>query len=252
MPEAIPGWKATPWYRKKRTLELVGSVPPAMAAIAAAFKLSVDGAPQPFVWAAAGVAVWLLGASALKISAAASEDKKAHPELEHEGLTAALYVLHYATSHACGLDPDEAKKQLRVTFHRVLPPIESPIEIEQLVDYVGGGFDGRGRKFSVRSGIAGKSARTGEIYQASRQNDDAQKYRTEMQDVWGYTASDVKKLSDDRFSWMAVPVKDETGTHSLGVVYLDSTVKSLFEEKSRQVAVVVACTGIAAYVDRRY
>lgn len=122
-----------------------------------------------------------------------------------------------------------------------------------MVDYIGGDGKGGGRKFSIHSGIIGKAARNRDVYAASRSGDNKEQYERELQAEWGYTAADIKKIvSMERFSWMAIPVLDKSGTHTLGVVFLDSTEKDTFSGDELRETVVMACSGVARYVDERY
>ncbi|QBQ98155.1 hypothetical protein [Paraburkholderia pallida] len=254
MVKPIPGPDRTPWYFTKAATEGLGSGAPAVAAILSAIRLLEDPATKVFGLISAGAAVWLIAAALVKIFAARAQDKKEAPERTHEGLRAALFALHSMVAHAAELDPDDAKTKLRVTFHRVVPPLKTAVEIQQLVDYVGGpgGGDGRGRTFSIRSGIAGKAARTRSVYAQSRVNTDIASYEAELREHWGYTEADSRNVSRDSFAWMSVPICDATGQHALGVVYLDSTEKDLFASNEVRDAIVVICGGIAAYVGERY
>jgi hypothetical protein len=51
---------------------------------------------------------------------------------------------------------------------------------------------------------------------------------------------------------MAVPVRDVTRQHTLGVIYLDSDQRDLFSAVDVQNAVVTACGGITKFVNERY
>jgi hypothetical protein len=250
----IPGPDRTPWYFTKAATEGLGSGAPAVAAIVGAVRLYEDPTTRLFGVVSAAAAVWLIIAALVKILAARAQDKKEAPERTHEGLRAALFALHSIVAHEAGLSTEEAKTRLRVTFHRVVPPLETAIEIQQLVDYVGGPGNGkgRGRKFSIRSGIAGKAARTGAAYAQSRVNKDIEKFEAELREHWGYTEADSRNVSRKSFAWMAVPICDASGENALGVVYLDSTEKDLFTPTPVRDAIVVTCGGIAAYVGERY
>lgn len=254
MAKPIPGPDRTPWYLTKAATELLGSGAPAIAAVVAAVRLLEEPSTRLFGYVSAAAVVWLVVAAVLKILSARAQDKKDAPERTHEGLRAALFTLHSMVAHASGLSPKDAKTKLRVTFHRVVPPLKTATEIQQLVDYVGGPGenDGRGRIFSIRSGIAGKAARTRSVYAQSRVNMDIASYEAELREQWGYTEADSRNVSRDSFAWMAVPICDSTGQHALGTVYLDSTEKGLFDPDGVRDAVVVMCGGIAAYVGERY
>jgi hypothetical protein len=249
----IPGVDGVKWYRKKWFVEFVAAFPPVLAAIAAAWKFFQDSSTLHLGWISVAGLAWLLVASGLKVIMASNQDKKDEPKEKHDGLRAALHVVHSTVAHACGFKPQEAEKKLRTTFHVVLNPYDAPKELQQVVDYVGGDGKGVGRKFSIRSGIIGKAARNRDAYAASRSGDNKEQYERELQDEWGYTAADIAtNIAKERFSWMAVPVTDKSGTHTLGVVYLDSTERDTFSGDSAKTVVVMACAGIARYVEERY
>ncbi|WP_150624215.1 hypothetical protein [Pandoraea horticolens] len=255
MAKPIPEPDRTPWYLTKTAIESLGSGAPAIAAIITAVRLVQEPAARVFGYVSAVAALWLIVAAILKILAANSQDKKEKEATErtHEGLRAALFALHSIVAHEAGLQPDAAKSKLRVTFHRVVPPLDTATEIQQLVDYVGGPREGgRGRKFSIRSGIAGKAARTLSPYTQSRQSEDIASFEAELREHWGYTEADSRNISRESFAWMAVPICDASGQHALGVVYLDSTEKDAFALPEVRNAIFVACGGIAAYVGERY
>ena len=253
MATAIPGVDGVKWYRKKWIIECVAALPPVLAAIAAAVKFFQDASTVTLGWVSVGGVAWLIVASVLKVLLARSQDKKDEPQERHDGLRAALHVVHATVAHACGIKPEDAEKKLRATFHVVLKPFDEPKELQQVVDYVGGDGKGVARKFSIHSGIIGKAARNRDVYAASRNGDNKEQYERELQAEWGYTAADIKKIvSMERFSWMAVPVLDKSGTHTLGVVFLDSTERGTFDGDELREAVVVACSGVTRYVDERY
>lgn len=255
MAKPIPEPDRTPWYLTKTATESLGSGAPAIAAIVTAVRLVQEPSTRIFGYISAAAALWLIVAAFFKILAANSLDKKEKEAIErtHEGLRAVLFALHSIVAHEAGFPPETANSKLRVTFHRVVPPLETSTEIQQLVDYVGGPREGgRGRKFSIRSGIAGKAARTRSPYTQSRQGQDIAAFEAELREHWGYTEVDSRNISRESFAWMAVPICDASGQHALGVVYLDSTEKDAFALPAVRDAIFVACGGIAAYVGERY
>lgn len=252
----LPGIDEAPWYRKKTTVELVSSVPPVIAAGIAAANFFQTRATFWLGWLSLASLVWLLIAATVKINIARDDDKKAEPREAHDGLRAALHVLHATAAHACGFKPDDEKSKLRVTFHRVVPPLEDSRTIEQIIDYIGrqedGKGGGKGRKFCIRSGISGQAARNRTFYFGSRLNADPATYRKDLKEKWSYTVSDAKNISTEAMSWMSIPVLDKSGEHALGVVYLDSAEMNSFDEKARQEAILEACSGLVNYIGERY
>jgi len=163
-PKHLPGVQKTGFLHKKVPVEIVGGLPPLVVAGVSAYKFFLEPATVPLGWLSVAAAIWLIGATILKILNAREQDREAASKRDHEGLRAALWVLHSAASHACNLGPTVMEQQLRVTFHRVVPPLEKPEKIEQLTPYVGGANSGAGREFSVRSGITGKAIREKSVY----------------------------------------------------------------------------------------
>lgn len=231
---------------------MVGSVPPLIAAGVAALKLLEDRATVWLGWVSVGAAAWLSIAACVKIAAANVQDRKESADQGHDGLRAALHVLHASIGQTCGLAADVARKNLRVTFHRVIEPLDHPTQFEQLTDYVGGAGGGKNRRFPIQSGIAGRAVRMKSVYAQSRMNDDHVAYERELVEVWGFTEQDARERSRHCFSWMAIPISDVSGASVLGVVYVDGVDKDLFGDAGRREAIVVACSGIATYVRERY
>lgn len=247
----IPGTKPIGLVAKKWLVELISSVPPIIVAAIAAYRLFDDPSYKNLgYWAAAGC-VWLLGSSILKILHAASQDKDTDAKRDHDGLKAALLVLQAAAGRVCGIDPNKQDEALRLTFHRVLPPLESPKEIEQIVSYVGG-TGGTGRIFSVRSGITGRCVRTKQPMAMHRQQDDLGAYQKELVGDWGFMPVDASKITPDRYSLMSVPVLDASSKHVLGVIYIDAKQKDLFVGDDVISTIIESCAGVTRYVSERY
>lgn len=250
----IPGVELRIWLKvlhQKWLVELIGSFPPVIVAGIGVWQLAQNKATISLGYWAAGAAVWLVIASFFKIVQAMDVDRNANSKQDFDGLKAAMFVVHANVTRACGLSQDQ-NADVRVTFHRVVPPLNDPHSIEQLVPYAGGEGGGEGRKFSVRSGITGKCIRRKEPYTMHRGNEEDTVYQQELMAEYGYTFSDVKKLSSDKKSCMAVPVLDASGKHALGVVYFDSVHSNQFVSPDVQDAIVVACGGVAKYVSERY
>jgi hypothetical protein len=243
----IPGLDKPGWLKRKAPLKLITSVPPILAAAVTAYNLWGN----PIAWLAAGGAAWLTLGCFLEWLAARAHDREESVAHGHEGLTAALMVLQTVAGQACGIAPADLDDHLRVTFHRVVEPIDNPEEIEQLVDYVGGSHSGAGRKFDVHCGITGRAIRDKSLYTANARADAAE-WNRELVSNWGYTDANVRKLTMDRNSLIAVPVLSSRGRHAIGVVYLDSDLRNLFDAPGVEEMILRACAGIANYVNRRY
>ena len=252
MGKEISGLTSVKWYQKKWVGEVVSSVPPLVGACIAAYRLFLEPATVLFGYISAAAAVWLLGASALKTAAAVRQDKKEHASYEHDGLRGAMHIVHAAVTQACGLSLQDGLKQIRVTFHRVVPPVDKAETYEQIINYVGRTSSGIGRKFNVRTGIVGKAIRKSDVYVAQRQNDDVKAFQDELISNWSYAVQDAKNASIDAMAWMAIPVTDVQGHDTVGVVYIDSTDRTAFTGEERRSAIVMACAGLTRYVGERY
>lgn len=186
-----------------------------------------------------------------------TKDKEKSEDLireNYDGLHSALQVIHSLLRHKKGFDR-KATDRLRITLHRIIKPKDGdggPEHFEQLFDYVGAnGKEGKGRTFSIRSGITGKAAREKDVFVGSRNNVDYQAYIRELITDWGYTEADAKKVSSTRNSFMAVPIKYR-GQEVTGVIYLDSSEKDFFDDDSVKTLIVWACAGLAVFIDERY
>lgn len=248
--QGIPGIARPSLLKQRSPREIAASGPPLITAGIAVYATW----GTPIAWVSLAGLTWLLGASIWKVLAARAEDADAAPERNHEWLTPALMMLHAMAAHMCGIPKQEADGRLRATFHRVVEPIDDPAYIEQLVNYVGGSADGCGRRFSVRSGITGMAIRNADVYKASFGGDDEGERRRELVQVWGYTDVDARRLRPGRNSLIAVPIlsSPERGHKVIGVVYLDSDKRNLFDAPDIVEAITRSCGAIAQYVTRRY
>jgi hypothetical protein len=248
----IHGIKTRGFLEKKWPVEMVSNGPGVLASGMAAYKAAAEPGLTWLAWVAGVVCVWTLGSSMLKVTLAKRQDAKDDELRNHDGLAAALHVLHAAVAGQAGLTSEEKDDCLRVTFHRVLPPLGESDHIEQIVPYVGGGGGGAGRKFPIRSGITGKAILQRAVFVMDRKSESYEDYKKELVSDWHYTDHDVKNITSDRFSAMAVPVKSSKGEEILGVVYLDAKGKNFFASNEMRDTVIKACSGIARYTGERY
>ncbi len=252
----IPEVRSARFFEKNWVVELVAAFPPVIAVVVTAVATLIDERVGNNVlgYVLLGSALWMIVASFLRVANAYSEDKAKAEELGYDGLRSALHVVHSSVSDHENFSKEERSDgRLRVTILRVVPPADpssDPEETEQLLSYVGGQGKGPGRRFSVRSGIVGKSVRERNPIRASRQNDDYEQFVDELVSEWSYTREDAQALSHDRRAWMAVPI---LGTESdvVAVVFLDSYDRELFNEDVTQL-IISMCGGVARYVDERY
>lgn len=249
----IKGIAHHPFFSKKLVIEGVTSVPPLIGAIVAAATRSTA---DLFFWLLVGGAAWLLFGAVLKMHKAHQEDKKVEHDQSHTGITACLQVLHAVIEHQGRIEFNQSSAadfDLRVTFHRVVEPLDDAKEIEQLVDYVGGDGGGEGRKLNVQSGITGQAVRENAVFVMDRDVEDVEEYRKILVSEWHYRRSEADKLRADRFSAIAVPITSETDEGLvLGVVYMDTKMQNFFNRNRLQECAVESCSGLSRYIGERY
>jgi len=238
------------WLERRWAQELVGSGPPAIVAGVGAYNARHLNAVSALALLLG--CLWLVVSQLLKVFQAFVTDRREDEARGHEGLIAGLHVLraivcHTWTQSAVG-DID-----LRVTFHRVVPPVGDAAEhVEQIVPYVGKANGGLGRKFSIRFGITGQACRTGRVFVLVREDASEDAYRQELVKECGFTRGDVKTITLGRYAAMAVPIVGADGHRVLGVVYLDSSEKRCFDSAAMRRTILEACMGINNYVETRY
>lgn len=259
----IHGVRRRAFYERKWLVEAIAAGPPFIVALYTAYKawVATSAGSADTVAAQAQLGVdpiilsaacgWLLIASLVKVASAKAQDAKDDLARGHDGLVAALHVVYAVVARVGKLDTPEALASLRVTFHRVVPPLESGEHIEHIVKYVGGIGSDPGRQFSIRSGITGRAIREKAAFVMSRQSEKFEDYVNELVKDWSYTQADARQMTMDRFSAMAVPVRGR-GQDVLGVVYLDSSSKNFFASDDMQQTVAAACVGVADYIGERY
>lgn len=114
----------------------------------------------------------------------------------------------------------------RVTIHYLTSARREAYE--QLTDYYPRGTPSRrGRQFTFSHGIVGRCFKTRHFHHYSVPAKSA--FREAMIDDWGFTESELEKLTQDRRSFMAVPIGQEGGL-AQAVLYLDSSDLARFDE----------------------
>ncbi len=247
----IPGTSSKKFWTSKWFVEAISSVPPIFVMCISAYRFYADPNTRDFAYYSGIAALWLVLASIWKVISTYLQEKNDSAGKDHRDLRAALHVLYAAVCDVCKVDPNTRHQKLRATFHRVVPPIDQPEYLEQIVDYIGGDSSGEGRKFSIRAGVTGKASRDGSPYIYHRVAGDEQQCKKELKESWGYTDKDLRTLSLDRMSALAIPVLGN-GKQTIGVIYFDSTEKGLFKDKKRLAAIVTACGGLSQYITERY
>lgn len=246
----IPGIARKKFWEKKWFQELVFNVPPIFAAVFTAINLHHRGVGRWYLYIASGIGIWLLIGLIIKVALARRDDAKDEPEVVHEGVFSSISTLHAVVTNQCvalGFSDD-----IRATFHRVIPPLSHPTQIEQIVPYVGSRDGGMGRKFSINTGITGQAIRSETPITMSSISDNEASHRTELINGWGYTEAQARSLTPGRYSAVAIPVLNSTGQHVLGVIYLDSSSQNVFDSKEVQQLLMVACNAVSHFVTQRY
>ena len=245
----IPGEKKRRFYERKWLVELIAVVPPIVAGAYAARYAALSPTTAPYApWLWAGIA-WLVAASVVKVVHAYRQDAEAKALEDHDGLAAALHVLRAAVAAKSGVTASD-DGALRITIHRVVPPLDAPKEYQQLLSYIGGPGGKVYRRFPISTGLVGRVAREGAIYVHSRRNDDYGAYVAELVQDWGYVEADAKTLMMNRKSSMGVPIFQAPKVVE-AVVYLDSDRKDIFTDEVK-VMVMNGCKGLATYIRERY
>lgn len=250
----IQGLKKTKFWKKKWLVELLSSGPAVIAAFFSA--LSLGDQHQSWFWLLLLAAFWLCFASAIKIYIAYEEDRRLEVDHEHEGITACLHVLHATIVRQGSLEfPGEAAESfdLRATFHRVVEPLDDPVHLEQVVDYVGGAGGGKGRLINIQSGITGQAVRENDVFLMDRDVEDVQEYFRVLVSDWHFRRSEALKLTPDRFSAIAIPITSNGDKNLvLGVVYIDSKRRDFFNRTRLQECAVNCCAGLNSFIGERY
>ena len=247
----IPGAPVKKFWTSKWFTEVIASFPPIIVMGISAYRFYADATTRDLALYSGVAALWLVVASIWKVTSTFLQEQSDRSGKDHRDLRAALHVLHAAVCDICKIDPSKRHERLRATFHRVVPPIDQPEHLEQIVNYIGGDSSGEGRKFSIRAGVTGKASRDCSPYVYHRVAGDNDQCKKELREAWGYTEKDLKTLSLDRMSAFAIPVLGSR-KQTIGVIYFDSTDKALFKEKKRQAAIVTACGGLSQYITERY
>lgn len=251
----IPGPKTLRLYEREWFIELVTSVPTLITATGSAVININDAEPVKYYvgWSVVVSLIFLVIGTTLKILRGRSKDKEQQSKNSYDGLLGALHgVYGHLKAHLGLTDTETDRKRLRVTLHRVISPTRlgsAPDELEQLLPYLGGRGGPAGRRYSTRSGLVGLAVRDQSIIVAQRQNADYEAFLRELVQEWSYTPEEARALTLDRQAWMAVPIPGASGI--VAVVYLDSDQRDFFTPELQQL-IVLACQGVASYIDARY
>ncbi|MFY1955876.1 hypothetical protein ACOTCL_22810 [Achromobacter xylosoxidans] len=155
----LPGARRKRFWQKKWPREVLFNGPPIIVAGSAAVKSWQEPVFDPWTFGlATTVCLWLAAAACVRVAGARAEDRKDGPEVVHEGLYAAVSTMHTMLSEWC--NKRQCGADIRATFHRVVPPVHEPRELEQIINYAGATGEGVGRTFPVHTGITGRAIRS--------------------------------------------------------------------------------------------
>jgi hypothetical protein len=214
----------------------------AVVAIPAALRYFNDGNPAVGCLLVACAAVTLILSVTKAVVVWRAKAAKQSPHLLECSLHALYEILLLAEE-----GESEYQHGLRLTVH---VPVSGRDELQQVLDYIGDGRDGKrkaGRRFPASSGIIGRALREKEGFAASRKNDNYTAYINELISEWGYSKDQAEALHPGTMAWMAIPLVDQATNTVEGIVYLDSTDPEFFTD-IRQTLAICACAGIAKYV----
>lgn len=221
----LPGAQQKRFWQKKWPREVLFNGPPIIVAGSAAVKSWREPLFDQWMFGFATAAcIWLALATIVRVATAHAEDQKNGPDVVHEGLYAAVSTVHTMLSEWC--HKRNCGGDIRATFHRVVPPIHT--------------------------GITGRAIRNKKPLVMSSQHGTEEQLRTELVQEWGYTESEARKLGPGRYSAMAIPVLDRSGQYPIGVIYLDSSDRSLFERNDVVEIVGAGTKAISHFVTQRY
>ncbi len=251
--------------RLKWLPEAVGALPVFAGALVTALRLAwdrnaaTDPAHAPALWLiilAFGVAMWALLAGAVKVYFAVADSadaRKAHQAID---VYAACQVLHDLLAANLDVNDEVEPEAIRVTVYRVTSTSNgSPTELERAIPYAvarGGKSKPPGTRILASCGIIGRAARTGDAQISDRVAATVEDFRKDLIAQWGFDEEQAKSVDDSRYSWMAVPIKNETKGVFDAVVYLDSSRRLAFSEQICETIVYPACSAIALCIEREY
>jgi hypothetical protein len=206
---------------------------------AAASYASQDRPGSALVVGIATVAI--LVSSVVKNGLGLAQARKKDSTHELEGC---LYTLHAV------LDPSSSHPPVTLRLAVHVPIGEM---FEQVTEYIGvSPRPGRiGRRFPANAGIIGKAYRENAVLVARRLNDDYELYLEELIRDWSFTADQARRLNPAAMEWMAVPLYDTEHGRVDAVLYLDASKRNFFTP-SRQELVLLAASGIAVFIGKRY
>ncbi len=253
----LPVERKPRWWSTGLATTLFASLPTFLTAIGGIIQ-GARGGERGFVELGIGVLVALIVGTTFKALQSRHKDRREAARGSPRDLEGCLYVLHAAVLAMRGLPyEDHAIAKLRVTIFRVL---EREDRVMQILPFVGGGTGGTGTVLSNRSGLVGRAILRGKPSAMIRDGSFDDYVQTLVED-FAMHAREARALPDDRFAFLAVPLKERGTSDVIGVIYMDSPDASFFSDPTLPRAdvsqpfvaqVAAACTGLAAYAELRY
>jgi hypothetical protein len=103
-------------------------------------------------------------------------------------------------------------------------PIKKGSKLEQITNYIPDGKSGKGHRLDSRAGIVGRAFRENKHW-LENLNDEkfssSEYFLNDMVSRWGFTHEEARKLTQDRRSYSALVIKDESKV-IIGILYSDS------------------------------
>ncbi|MDX2146858.1 MAG: hypothetical protein SFZ23_04990 [Planctomycetota bacterium] len=244
----LPNVKPGRWRLRDAYLDGANGFIACSAAVFAALK-------QPSSWAitvSIALAVLALSITIVKVRRSLAKERRYEPIHEPKeivGWARGCYeLLEQTLDPATGFDSGD----VRLTVYRVDYDRRGsePTQLQQIISYVGGAGGPVARFVPARVGTIGLAARSGECIAAERSATDLDEFRAEMVEHWGYTKEEARQLSNDRFSFLAYPVRESEDGSVVAVVFFDSRRSGFFADADVQEAVVRQC-GVFANIVRQ-
>jgi hypothetical protein len=253
----LPRPKKTRWYATELATTLFAGLPTVLAAVGGIAKgLRED--TRGFIQLGAGVLVATVLGTTFKALQSRRKDLGDAARRSPGDLEAALHTLHSSIIAMRGLPyEDQAIEKLRVTLFVIE---EAEDAVVQIVPYVGGGSGGEGTKASARSGIVGRAVLRGTVAAMIRDGS-FDEYVQILVEEYATHAHEARAFPDDRFAFLAVPLRRRAAEPIVGVVYMDSPDRTFFSDprcpsgdisEAFVLTVATACAGLSLYTELRY
>lgn len=249
----LPSVNASQWRVRDWLLDIAGALfGLGLTALLGIRLFQDDQTNRLQAWGTAVFGLGILSVSAYKALRSRSKELRFEPFKEPSeivGWAEDLYskIDQYIASHSL------AAGEIRVAVHKVHYDRRgrTPVQLEQIISYIGGDGGPPGRRSSVKSGIIGLAARIGDPIVSSTDQDGHQ-FVEEMVQEWGYTREEARALTPGRRSWLAMPITDTGDGPVVGVVYVDSVSTNLVDDAGLQEICWQCTQTLAKIVSRCY